>query len=136
MTTKTRVLNRSRAFTLIEILIVVVILGILSAIVIPQFTDASQDANDATVRNQLQTLRGSIELFRLEQLGDPDLIAQQWTEMISFDYLTTAPMNPLNGQTTIAAAPGAGVAWVWRDKGNGSLMIYATDATEIAEIVE
>ena len=33
-----------KAFTLVEILIVVVILGILAAIVIPQFTSASEDA--------------------------------------------------------------------------------------------
>ncbi len=125
-----------RGFTLIEILIVVVILGILSAIIIPQFTDASEDANDATVRNQLQTLRGAIELYRLEQLGDPDLIARQWTDMISFDYLTAEPKNPLNSQTAVAAAPGAGIGWIWRDKGNGSLMIYATDVDSTVEFTE
>jgi prepilin-type N-terminal cleavage/methylation domain-containing protein len=36
--------NRKSGFTLVEILIVVIILGILAAIVIPQFTNASEDA--------------------------------------------------------------------------------------------
>ena len=60
---KTRV---SRAFTLIEILIVVVILGILAAIVIPQFTDASQQAMESSVVTQLQTLRSQIELHNIQ----------------------------------------------------------------------
>ena len=58
------VINRAkRAFTLIEILIVVVILGILAAIVIPQFTDAADDAQLASVQSQIQTIRGQVELF-------------------------------------------------------------------------
>ncbi|MEM9111640.1 MAG: prepilin-type N-terminal cleavage/methylation domain-containing protein, partial [Planctomycetota bacterium] len=46
-----------KGFTLVEILIVVVILGILAAIVIPQFTNASEAAKASSVLSQLQTLR-------------------------------------------------------------------------------
>src|SRR5690606_33880949 len=53
-----RMRNRvNRAFTLVEILIVVVILGILAAIVIPQFTTASEEAQVGNVQTQLQTMR-------------------------------------------------------------------------------
>ena len=58
-----------RGFTLIEILIVVVILGILAAIIIPQFTDAAQDAGASSARSQLQTMRSQIELYRVQNNG-------------------------------------------------------------------
>ena len=44
---------RKTGFTLVEILIVVIILGILAAIVIPQFTNASQDAIESALLSQL-----------------------------------------------------------------------------------
>ena len=59
----------SKAFTLIEILIVVVILGILAAIVIPQFTKASEDAQGGNVASQLSTIRNQIELYRVRNNG-------------------------------------------------------------------
>ncbi|MGH7215549.1 MAG: type II secretion system protein [Tepidisphaeraceae bacterium] len=55
-----------KGFTLVEILIVVIILGILAAIVIPQFTNASEDARRSSMTSQLQTLRSQIELFKLQ----------------------------------------------------------------------
>src|SRR3954454_22689263 len=60
--------NRKSAFTLVEILIVVIILGILAAIVIPQFTSASQDARKNSLLSQLQTIKAQLELTRLQHL--------------------------------------------------------------------
>jgi|TARA_B100000959_G_scaffold286307_1_gene364404 general secretion pathway protein G len=116
-----------RGFTLIEILIVVVILGILAAVVVPQFTNAADDANDAAVRTQLQTIRGQIELYRAQQSADPALLTTQWTDLIDNDYLMIAPNNPLASSNTVAAAAAANVGWVWRDKGNGTFGLYACD---------
>ena len=99
-----------RAFTLIEILIVVVILGILAAIVVPQFTDAADDANDAAVRSQLQTLRGQIELYYAQNGEYPNLIADGWDDMIDNDYLMGAPTNSLQNSSTVAAAAADGDA--------------------------
>ena len=55
-----------RGFTLIEILIVVIILGILAAIVVPQFGNASREAKQASLVTTVQTLRSQIALFRLQ----------------------------------------------------------------------
>jgi general secretion pathway protein G len=51
-------------FTLVEILIVVIILGILAAIVVPQFTDASTQAKVSSIKTDLQTVRSQVQLYK------------------------------------------------------------------------
>jgi len=53
-------------FTLVEILIVVVILGILAAIVIPQFTDASTQAKESALASDIQMMRSQLELYKIQ----------------------------------------------------------------------
>jgi len=53
-------------FTLVEILIVVCILGILAAIVIPQFTEAGTEAKLSSLCIDLKTLRSQIELYKMQ----------------------------------------------------------------------
>jgi general secretion pathway protein G len=58
--------HNRKGFTLIEILIVVIILGILAAIVIPQFTNASKEAKSSSLVTMVQSLRSQIALFKLQ----------------------------------------------------------------------
>jgi len=60
---------KKTGFTLVEILIVVIILGILAAIVIPQFTSASETAKESNLKSDLLTVRNQLELYRVQH-GD------------------------------------------------------------------
>ena len=113
--------TRKGGFTLVEILIVVIILGILAAIVIPQFTSASQDARRNSLTSQLQTLRSQLELYKLQHLDQlpTELVGStpNWSQLTmktndqgatgtstAFPfgpYLQADPKNPLNGSTGV-----------------------------------
>jgi general secretion pathway protein G len=63
--------RRPSAFTLIEILIVVVILGILAAIVIPQFSNASHVARENTLKDDLRYVRTQIAVYKAQHRDVP-----------------------------------------------------------------
>ena len=69
-----------------------IILGILAAIVIPQFTNASTNARASSVVSQLQTLRSQIQLFKLQHNDTlPDLVGTSpacWNQLMSKTNIT------------------------------------------------
>ena len=103
-------MTRRSAFTLVEILIVVVILAILAAAVIPQFTDSTQDAKDSTSIFNLQTFRSQIAVYKAQHGGQPPdgadaaAITLQFTAKTDVNgdaggtlgpYLQAIPRNPV-----------------------------------------
>jgi prepilin-type N-terminal cleavage/methylation domain-containing protein len=53
-------------FTLVELLIVVIILAVLAAIIVPQFSSATIDAKEAALDANLARVRSAIELFQAQ----------------------------------------------------------------------
>jgi len=117
-------------FTLVEILIVVVILGILAAIVIPQFTNASTEAKTNSLMSNLQSVRSQIELYKVQHndlLPSPEA-AGTWNRMTQYTdisgeaqaakdathiygpYLQQVPKNPFNDLATVRPDGAAGGA--------------------------
>jgi prepilin-type N-terminal cleavage/methylation domain-containing protein len=58
-----RVFRNTSGFTLVELLIVVLILGALAAIAIPQFTNSTEDAKVSALDTSLAELRSAVELY-------------------------------------------------------------------------
>ena len=126
-------MKNKKGFTLVEILIVVVILGILAAIVIPQFTNASTSAKLSSVLSDLQMFRSQIELYKLQHNeAKPSLALVSFggeqvnglTGVTLVDgtqvdagtansygkYMQKVPTNPFNNSNTIALNVAAGTA--------------------------
>lgn len=90
-------------FTLIEVLIVVVILGILASTVLPQLATSSGNAKESALRADLSQLRAQIQRYRFEHDGTPPT----GTATVVSNQLTMA--TDISGNT---AAPGtAGYAY-------------------------
>jgi general secretion pathway protein G len=60
-----------KAFSLVELMIVVAIIGILAALVTPKISNYAQQAKEAAARENLQTLRSAIELYASQHGGVP-----------------------------------------------------------------
>lgn len=100
-----------RGFTLVEILIVVVILGILAAIVVPQFTNAANEARGGNVATQESTIENQLELWAARNNGIyPDLVSDGWGDrdtedtMVGENYLKEVPINPFTQTSTVIAS--------------------------------
>ena len=116
------------AFTLVEVLIVVIVLGILAAIVVPQFSSASQDANLSSLTTNLQTIRTQIELYKLQHNGSYPTLAGFGAQMTAGTlvdgtagadfgpYLLSIPNNPFSNVNTITnEVAGAGKGWYYNE---------------------
>lgn len=133
-------------FTLVEILIVVVILGILATIVVPQFSSAAEDARQGAMTAQLGEMRRFIETYKIQHEDrSPTLLVDQWAKMttrtnisggapsgtdrVFGPYVIEAPINPLTGSSTVVAlgtAPATTTGWYF-DPATGRL--YGTTKT-------
>lgn len=110
-----------RAFTLVEILIVVVVLGILAALVVPLFTSATRDAEAGAAVESLGRARRAVLIYYVRNGNSAPSIPQgsglvAWGGMITEEHLKEPPFNPwVSSDPVIATAvvPGSGPDPAW-----------------------
>jgi general secretion pathway protein G len=87
--------GRSRAgeagFTLLELLVVMTIIGILAAVAIPALRDSPQRAREAALKEDLFTLRSTIDQYH----GDKGYYPADLATLVSDGYLRQIPIDPM-----------------------------------------
>ncbi len=94
--------DKRKGFTLIEVLIVVVIMAVLAATIIPQFSSSTEEAKESSLSHNLHTMRGLIEMYKQEHGLYPSLanFATQMTSATNSNGGTTGetPYGPYIGE--------------------------------------
>lgn len=88
---ETKVCQRQRGFTLIEIMVVVVILGILAALVVPKVMSRPDEARIVAAKQDIQALAQALKLYRLDNQRYPS--SEQGLQAL-VQKPTVAPLPP------------------------------------------
>ncbi len=159
VTAETQRTRPALGFTLVEILIVVVILGILAAVVVPQFASASETARSSSLKGSLQVIRSQVELYHAQHDSTYPSLAQlgaAWNVLLSRTditgdvgsppvdgvhvygpYIKKMPINPFEDSQTVSDTAAAGVGWVYDEttgKVFGVMAIGKADELDMDQI--
>ena len=141
-------MQRGRAFSLIELVIVVVIIGIVAAIAIPRLSRGSEGAAESALIQDLAVMRKAIDLYTIEHVGSYPALLSFESQMILYcnaagatatnkggtfiygPYLRAIPPLPYGnkkGQTGVKGPPADGLGafgWVY-DQTAGTIVANA-----------
>lgn len=92
-----------RGFTLIEIMVVVVIIGVLGSIIVPQFMSRPDQAKVTAARSDLQAIATALEMYRLDNFNYPS--TQQGLEALSVRPAGTPTAKNWNPQGYLKSLP-------------------------------
>lgn len=116
-------MRRQRAFTLIELMVVMSIVALLLSIAAPRYFNHLERAREATLRQSLAVMRDAIDKFH----GDTSAYPETLEELAQKRYLRAVPVDPLTDSTDtwviVPPPPANGAGRVWDVKsgaeGNG-----------------
>lgn len=108
-----KLMTNQKGFTLIELVMIIVILGILAAVAVPKYQDLSSEAKEASARSSLGSLRSGITIYYANQavttgtatwpalvdLGTPGTVMAQAVPANPYQAEANAPDSIVTGVT-------------------------------------
>ncbi len=79
-----------QGFTLLELMIVMVVIGLLAAIAIPSYTNNIRNAKEAVLKEDLHTMRTAIDSYTVDKQKGPDSL----DDLVQSGYIKTMPVDP------------------------------------------
>jgi general secretion pathway protein G len=91
-----RLLEKARGFTLVELLVVFTIVALLLTIAVPRYFGSLDKSKEAVLKENLYQLRGAIDKFYGDKGKYPDTL----DALVSEKYLRSLPLDPMTDSAT------------------------------------
>ncbi len=124
-------LRKTGAFSLVELLIVIIIIAVLAAVAIPRFANSSQRSKESALRANLKLYRNAIELYKADTGVYPTALSDL--------AATSAPANGLDssGNTVAINASdwkGSYIQAIETDPISGNAFSYGTTSPNVGKV--
>lgn len=110
-----------KGFTLVELVVVLVILGVLVALAVPRFTASATKAKETTFCSNVRTIKSQLELYKMTTGSYPETTNFVDSFLKKESYFESAPINPYTGTAFKENDGGA--------SGQGQFTYTSTDGT-------
>ncbi len=134
---------KEKAFTLVEVILVVTILGILAALVMPTFQGHIAKARESTAKDNLWAIRSQIELYKLQHKGiTPGYVNGSGapTALLELQFTATTAETGAASPSTVPSEPYIYGPYVKRLPENSfnklSNIVYVPEATAFSAAVD
>ena len=87
--------NSESGFTLVELMIVMLVIGVLTAIAIPLFSASIRNAREAAFKEDLHVMRDAIDSYTMDKAKAP----QSLDDLVQGGYLKKIPEDPMTHST-------------------------------------
>lgn len=135
--------TKKNAFTLIEVILVVTILGILGALILPTFQGHIAGARESTAKDSLRAMRTQIELYKLQHRGVPPGYVDGFgapTAVLQLQFTGTTTATGDASSSTVPSDPYVNGPYVLKLPENPfndlSNIAYVAAATAFADAVD
>jgi general secretion pathway protein G len=83
--------RKKNGFTLIELMVVMLIIGVLMAIAVPNYVSAIKSAKESVLKEDLHVIRNAIDSYTMDKQKAP----QSLSDLVEAGYLKTIPVDPM-----------------------------------------
>ncbi|WP_227765939.1 type II secretion system protein GspG [Zhaonella formicivorans] len=98
-----KLLKDEKGFTLIELMVVVVIIGILAAIAVPAFSNSSDKAKVSKAKADLRTLESALAVYYAENNFYPNSL----NDLVTGKYIKRLPKDPWDNDYVYSISSGS-----------------------------
>ena len=88
--------RQDAGFTLMELMIVMMIIGVLTTLAIPSFVSAVRSAKEAVLKEDLRVMRTAIDSYTMDKQKAP----QSLDDLVQDGYLKAVPEDPMTNRDT------------------------------------